>query len=64
MPGGEEAELLRTLITLTPQQHEWLRTRAFHAKTSMASEIRELVQRAMDTERRSAARSPRAKKGD
>jgi hypothetical protein len=44
---GADEGLVRTLVALRREQHEWLRTRAFHARTSIASEVRELVRKAM-----------------
>ena len=52
--------LVRTLVALTPEQHEWLRRRAFEERSSIAAHVRKLVQKAMDAEARSAARSSRA----
>ena len=46
------APMLRTLVALTPEQHERLRTRAFHARGSIAGEVRTLVQGAMDRKAR------------
>lgn len=50
MPDADRPDMIRTLIALTPRQHEWLRTRAFHARTSITGEIRDLVQEAIETE--------------
>lgn len=52
MADREVAELVRTLIALTPQRHKWVRIRPFDAKTSMAGEILELVQCARKAERK------------
>jgi hypothetical protein len=43
-------ELVKTLIALTRRQHEWLRQKAFDGRTSIASEIRGLVAKAMRVE--------------
>jgi hypothetical protein len=40
------AELKRTIVSLNPEQHEWLRTRAFHERLSMAEIIRRLIEEA------------------
>jgi hypothetical protein len=52
-------ERVRTLISLTRPQHDWLRTRAFERRTSITGEIREFVQRAMDSEARPPSRTAR-----
>jgi DNA-binding PadR family transcriptional regulator len=52
--------LVRTLVALTPEQHEWLRRHAFDDRSSIAAHVRKLVQKAMDAEARSAARNSRA----
>lgn len=44
------AELKRTIVSLSPEQHEWLRTRAFHERLSMAEIIRRLVEDARSRE--------------
>jgi len=43
-------ELKRTIVSLSPEQHEWLRTRAFHERLSMAEIIRRLVEEARKRE--------------
>lgn len=48
MPTKSTDELVRTLIAVTRKQHDWLRERAFHERTSIAAEVRAYVQRAMD----------------
>ena len=43
-------ELKRTIVSLSPEQHEWLRTQAFHERLSMAEIIRRLVEEARKRE--------------
>ncbi|MHB8719246.1 MAG: hypothetical protein ACYDAC_10205 [Candidatus Dormibacteria bacterium] len=51
MPDTPSAgDPVRTLISVTRAQHDWLRGRAFDRRTSITGEIRELVQAAMDRE--------------
>jgi hypothetical protein len=44
-------ELKRTIVSLSQDQHEWLRTRAFHERMSMAEIIRRLVEDARKSDR-------------
>ncbi len=44
------ADLKRTIVSLSPEQHEWLRTRAFHERLSMAEIMRRLVEEARKRE--------------
>lgn len=43
-------ELKRTIVSLSPEQHEWLRTRSFHERISMAEIIRRLIEEAQKRE--------------
>jgi hypothetical protein len=54
-----DGDFVRTLISLTRTQHDWLRTRAFERRTSITGEIRVLVQDAMDSEARPRRRTAR-----
>ena len=49
-PGHTSSELVRTLVAVERGQHDWLRRRAFELRTSIASEVRNLIQSAMDDE--------------
>jgi hypothetical protein len=51
------SELKRTIVSLNADQHEWLRTRAFYERRSMAEIIRHLVEEARKREERKARRS-------
>jgi hypothetical protein len=44
------ADLKRTIVSLNPEQHEWLRTRAFHERLSMAEIVRRLIEDARGQE--------------
>jgi hypothetical protein len=43
-------ELKRTIVSLSPEQHEWLRTQAFQERLSMAEIMRRLVEEARKRE--------------
>jgi hypothetical protein len=60
VPPESGSDHVRTLVALTREQHDWLRTKAFHARTSIAAEIRDLVEKEMNKE---ADRADRQRRG-
>ena len=44
------SEFKRTIVSLSAEQHEWLRTRSFHERISMAEIIRRLIEEAQKLE--------------
>lgn len=44
------SELMRTVVQLRTDQHEWLRRKSFWERRSMADIIRELVEKRMEEE--------------
>ena len=43
--AAKDELVLRTLILLNEEQHDWLRQRVFDRRTLTAAEVRELVER-------------------
>ncbi|HEX4345775.1 MAG TPA: hypothetical protein VHZ31_09450 [Solirubrobacteraceae bacterium] len=50
-------ELKRTIVSLSLEQHEWLRTRSFHERISMAEIIRRLIEEAQKREEQKRRRT-------